>query len=208
MQPGVCTSVLKSISADIAVECAHAAVLESRDKRAFESKALENAWIAWKALSGLRASLRTLSRAFWRALLGLPVRLDGSSHVVTYGHSYFVCDCGQALIADTKVELDHGQLSAHIPAASFGQHIPGTFYRVKSLSRVSMPTLLKASVRMFLSASLHMLWRTPMQASSEASILAPYRAHGRSPDRLVSQYGSAESHRHGVSVRMLSEAFW
>ena len=67
-------------------------------------------------------------------------------------------------------------VSAHILAASFCQHIPGTFYWVKSLSRVPMPTLLKASVRMFLSASLQMLRRTPMQASSEASILEPSRA--------------------------------
>ena len=42
VQPGVRTSVLKSISADNAAKCAHAGVLESRRKGAFQSKALEN----------------------------------------------------------------------------------------------------------------------------------------------------------------------
>ena len=51
-------------------------------------------------------------------LLGLPVRSDGSSHVVTYGHSYFVCECGQAFITD-KVEFDQGQLSGCV-SAHFG----------------------------------------------------------------------------------------
>ena len=60
----------------------------------------------------------------------------------------------------TKLNLTRDScqaVSAHILAVSFGQPFFGTFYRVKSLSRVPMPTLLKASVWMFLSASLQML---------------------------------------------------
>ena len=51
---------------------------------------------------------------------------------------------------------------------------------------------------------LQMLGRTPMQASSEASILAPSRACAQMLSRpLASQYASAESHR--VSVRTFRE---
>ena len=74
--------------------------------------------------------MRTLSRAFWRALLGLPVRSDGSSHVVTYGHSYFVCKCGQALITDKKVQLDHGQLSGCVSAHSSCFFLPAYSWHI------------------------------------------------------------------------------